>query len=274
MKTAGVGIDLGGTKLLIICGDESYRVPSGPDFSPAQMEEVVRGFLENRDIQPTSVGISVPGFVDRKGNIGVCDVLPLMSGWRPSEVFGDLGCRVVAINDANAALVEEMHDAREGTTAGVIMVGTAVGAAFMVEGVPLIGTTGLAGELGYLPLCVDGTITRLDELAGGSFLAKKLNVDGRALAELAHKRDDAALSVIRASGSFLGLALATVINLLNPSRIALGGGTIALPGYFAAVMKTAGEHSIPEMWRACAVTHVRTGEKVAALGALRWAERS
>ena len=269
MNKANIGIDLGGTKLLIISGNEHYRIETGPDFSPALLEKTIRDFLKKRNIAPTGMGIAVPGLVDLAGNIGTCDVLPKMTGWTPAETFSDLGCKIVAINDVKAALAEEMHDVEEGTTAGVIMVGTAVGSAFITEGLPLMGTTGLAGELGYMPMSVKGEIKRLDELAGGSFLAAKLGTNGKGLAELAKSCNSTALSVIREGGTFLGMALATVINLLNPSRLALGGGTFALPGYFDAARETAAQHTIPELWQTCSLSRVRSGETVAALGALR-----
>lgn len=149
------------------------------------------------------------------------------------------------------------------------MVGTAVGAAFITEGVHLIGTNGLAGELGYIPININGEVKRLDELAGGAFLSARLNVNGKNLAELSKNSDQTALSVIREGGYSLGIALATVINLLNPSKLALGGGTVNLPGYYDAVKEAVNEYSIPESLDSCALPMVRSGQAVVALGALR-----
>lgn len=269
MNEEYIGIDLGGTKLLIICGDERYRIETGPEFSPASLEANIRHFLKDRNIVPKGIGIAMPGLVDQVGHIGVCDVLPKMTGWAPTEAFADLGCKVVAINDVRAALAEEMHDVEEGTTAGVIMVGTAVGAAFLTGGRTLIGATGWAGELGYMPISINGEVKRLDELAGGSFLASKLNVNGKRLAELANSGDPSALAVIREGGYSLGIAVAGVINLFNPSRLAFGGGTLSLPGYFDAVKVTAAQYTISELWQVCSLSRICSGESVAALGALR-----
>jgi predicted NBD/HSP70 family sugar kinase len=269
MIKANIGIDLGGTKLLIICGNERCHFETGPAFSPTLMETIVRNFLKERNISPLGIGFAIPGFVDRSGNIGSCDVLPKMTGWIPADTFADYNCKIITINDVNAALNEEMHDEKNGITGGVIMVGTAVGAAFITEGVHLLGTSGLAGELGYMPMGVNGEVKRLDELAGGAFLASKLNINGKRLAELAHSGDKKAMAIIRAGGNFLGIALSTVINLLNPSKLALGGGTITLPGYFDAVNEAVNKYSIPELRNACSIYKVRSGESVAALGALR-----
>ena len=72
------------------------------------------------------------------------------------------------VNDAAAALVEECHDAPAGATAAVVMVGTGIGAALLVNGQPFGGARGWAGELGSIPIATasDGVRT-LDQLASG-----------------------------------------------------------------------------------------------------------
>ena len=77
------------------------------------------------------------------------------------------------------------------------------------------------------------------------------------------------VAALRAAGEALGLGLATVINLLNPSLLALGGGALELPGYLAGALHAAERHSLSDLWRACEVRRVREGELTAALGALR-----
>jgi predicted NBD/HSP70 family sugar kinase len=213
----------------------------------------------------------VPGLVDLTGRITACDVLPRFADWRPEDALADLGARVVVANDVKAALAEELHDLSPGATAGVVMAGTAIGAAFITEGRPLLGARGWAGELGYLPVVVDGSVKRLDELAGGSFIAASLGISADELARRAGAGDAAVLEAIRKGGFALGLGLAAVINLLNPSRLAVGGGALSLPGYWDAARDAAARHSIPEMSHACRLYQVRTGSRVAALGAIRLA---
>ncbi len=174
-------------------------------------------------------------------------------------------------NDVKAALAEEMHDLPPGETAGVVMAGTAVGAAFITEGRPLYGASGWAGELGYLPLLAGGEPKRLDELAGGSFIAASLGISGVELARRAKGGDSVVEEAVRRGGAALGFGLAAVINLLNPSRLAVGGGALLLPGYWDAAREAAARHSIPELFQACRLHQVRTGARVAALGAQRLA---
>lgn len=267
-----IGVDLGGTKLLIASGEKRVWVPTGKCFSAANVEQNIRDFIQDLNDTPKAIGLAIPGVVDRTGCIKVCDVLPRIEGWNPIETLADVGCLIKVTNDVNAALAEEFHDAELGLNAAIIMVGTGIGASFLVNGLPLVGTKGWAGELGYMPISMNGQVRRLDELAGGAFIAQQVGLDGKSLALSAQENDALTLAAIREGGSALGLGLAAVINLLNPSRIALGGGTFSLPGYEEAAYATAKQLSLPALWQCCTLTKVRTGKAIVALGAQRIAE--
>lgn len=264
-----IGVDLGGTKLLMVAGSQQLRIQTGASFSSVDLEHHLRAFIQQLDATPSGIGIAVPGLVDGTGCIQACDVLPGVVGWNPVEALADVGCPIQAVNDVNAALAEEFHDALATVTGGVIMVGTAVGAAFTIDGLPLRGASGWAGELGYIPISINGEVKRLDELAGGAFIAERVGLDAQTLVERAQLGDESVLLVIREGGYALGLAIATVINLFNPSRIALGGGTLELKGYEEAAYKAAKQFSLPELWRSCLLTRVKAGDAVVALGAMR-----
>jgi predicted NBD/HSP70 family sugar kinase len=266
-----IGVDLGGTKLLIVSGDQRFQTQTGTSFLSVDLERHIRAFIQRLGAIPKGIGIAIPGLVDRTGCVQACDVLPGMVGWNPAEAMADMGCCIQVVNDVNAALAEEFHDAPNALTGGVIMVGTAIGAAFLINGLPLQGSQGWAGELGYIPILMNGEVKRLDELAGGVFIAKRLGLDAQALAERAQAGDESVLGVIREGGYALGLAIATVINLFNPAQIALGGGTLDLKGYEEAVYGAAKQFSLPELWRSCTLSKVRTRDAVVALGAMRFA---
>lgn len=264
-----IGVDLGGTKLLMVSGAQQMRIQTGSSFSSADLEHHLREFIQGLDAVPSGIGIAIPGLVDGTGCIQACDVLPEIVGWNPVEGLADVGCPIQVVNDVNAALAEEFHDAPAKLTGGVIMVGTAVGAAFLIDGLPLRGASGWAGELGYIPISINGEVKRLDELAGGAFIAGRVVLDAQTLAEHAQSGDESVLLAVREGGYALGLAIATVINLFNPSRIALGGGTIELKDYEASAYQAAKQFSLPELWRSCVLARVKTGEAVVALGAMR-----
>lgn len=268
-----MGVDIGGTKVLFLCGETAERFETGPDFSPAVFHRRLHDFIAKHALRPAAVGVAVPGLVDMEGRVSACDVLPRFAGWFAREALEDLECRISVANDVKAALAEEMHDAAPGVTAGVVMAGTAIGAAFITEGRPLLGACGFAGELGHMPLLFNGEVRRLDQLAGGSFIAEALGVSSGELAQLAHAGDARAGEAIRGGGFALGLGLAALIDLLNPSRLAVGGGALSLPGYWEAARTAAQRHALPETLGACELSQVRSGARVAALGAIRIALR-
>jgi predicted NBD/HSP70 family sugar kinase len=270
-ETTTIGVDLGGAKLLVVAGEKQLRLQTGVSFSSVDLEHHLRAFIQNLDALPSGIGIAIPGLVDDTGCIQACDVLPGMVGWNPVEALADVGCPIKAVNDVSAALAEEFHDAPATLTGGVIMVGTAVGAAFLIDGLPLLGASGWAGELGYIPISINDEVKRLDELAGGAFIAGRLDLKAQTLVERAQSDDESVLLAVREGGYALGLAIATVINLFNPSRIALGGGTLELKGYEESAYRAAQQFSLPELWRSCSLTKVKAGDTVVALGAMRLA---
>lgn len=274
-----VGVDIGGTKLLMAAlrrdGCELHRVSTDPDTGPELIEREVRSFLAQFSETPAALGFAVPGLVDMDGRVAVCDTFPKLVGWRADEAFADVGCPVRTLNDAEAALVEETHDLDPGATAAIVMAGTWVGTAFRAHGTLIRGACGWAGELGYAPISLrDDRVARLDDLAGGGAIARRLNTDGAGLHERAVHGDTEALDAIKQAGEALGLGLATLVNLLNPELLVLGGGAFDLPCYREAALKSAERCSMPEPWRVCDVRPVRAGKAVVALGAIRAAAQA
>ena len=264
-----LGVDLGGTKALLLLGFQEERVPTGPAFAPADLLAAIRRFLRHEESRLEALGLAVPGLVDDAGRVVACDVLPAFTGWNARTALREFTSRVAVMNDVSAAVAEEMHDAGPSDTAGLVMAGTAVGSAFLTEGHALRGAGGFAGELGYVPLAIDGQVKRLDDLAGGAALCAKLGVSPEELSARATAGDKPTLDAIRTAGEALGLGLATVINLFNPSRLGVGGGALELPGYWEAAEAAARLHALPDLMRLCRLSRVRAGARVAALGAIR-----
>jgi glucokinase len=272
-----VGFDLGGTKLLMVAAGEGghvvERVPTGLRFDGPALEAAISGFLEKSGRGAESVGLAIPGLVGPGPSVQACDVLPAIVGWRPSASLAR-GARFAMMNDAAAALVEECHDAPADVTAAVVMVGTGIGAALLAHGRPFAGSRGWAGELGSIPISTHEGMRTLDHIASGEALVRRLGVDGAAVRARAEAGDTHVVAAVRDAGSALGLGLATLIDILNPGLVALGGGVTDLPGYLEAALATAAERTLPDLWAACTVRRVRAGELVAALGAARAAAGS
>ncbi len=273
-----VGADLGGTKLLLAAFHEekrvTHRVPTGPGTGPELVEREVRSFLARLGVTAAALGVAVPCLVDNAGAVTDCGTFPRLEGWRAEDAFADLGCPVRTLNDADAALAEETHDLGPEATAAVVIVGTWIGTAVRANGGPLRGARGWSGELGFAPIAVEsGRIARLDHLAGGESIARRLGTDGAGVYRLAAQGDPETLAAVREAGQALGLGLSTLVNLLNPDLLVLGGGALDLPGYREAALENAERWSLPDSWRVCDVRPFRAGTEAVALGAAREAAR-
>jgi predicted NBD/HSP70 family sugar kinase len=268
-----VGIDAGGTKLLLVAQWPDrrlvQRVPTGIAFTARALEDAAFGFVRSLEAAPMLVGVAVPGLVAEDARVVACDTLPGLVGWNGRSALAAAGCHVRVMNDADAALEEERRDLPKGATAGVVMVGTGIGAAFVAGGRRLRGACGWAGELGSIPVAGPDAPKTLDQLASGAALLEECGGSAESLRERAAAGDEGILESVRRAGNALGLGLAAVIDLLNPSVLALGGGVLDYPGYLEAAEQAARRHSLPDLWRACVLRRVRSGELVAALGALR-----
>ena len=266
-----LGIDIGGTKLLLLAQWSDHRDvdrgPTGAAFTGRHLDAEIDRFVSGLGTAPSGAGVAVPGLVSADGAVQACDVLPLLVGWR-AEALGRL-CPVRLLNDVEAASLEELHDLPAGTTAAVVMAGTGIGAAFVVDGRPFRGARGWAGELGSIPIAGPEGVATLDQLASGAALIRRIGGGAASVLVRAAAKEPAVLQALRVAGEALGLGLATVIDLFNPSVVAVGGGSLELPGYLDAALESAASHSMPELWKVCEVRRVRQGELTAALGALR-----
>jgi glucokinase len=276
MSSAAVGIDLGGTKLLMLSEADgarrAERVATGAAADAASIEAAIEAFIAQLPTAPPTVGLAVPGLVGAAGEVVACDVLPGIVGWRPAARLRVRGAPVFVLNDAAAALVEEAHGLPADATAAVVMAGTGVGGALMTAGRIVRGANGWAGELGSIPIAAgNGSVKTLDQLAGGAAILRQLGMDADAVHARAAAGDAAVLACLRDAGTALGLGLATIINLVNPQRIALAGGTLALPGYADAALRSAKAHALPDLWHACEVRTSPDGPLLVALGARRYA---
>jgi len=263
-----IGIDLGGTKMAMVSSDRAIRLPTGRDFGP---DDVLHAITHAWG-RPDRIGMAIPGIVDESGTVVACDVLPKLTGWCIPHAFPN--AQVVACNDVDAAREEETHDLPAGQTAAIVLVGTAVGASFVVHGEALRGASGWAGEFGYWPVVHAGARMRLDEAVGGDALARALQVSADELPHLLNERNPHALEAVHAAAQTLGTALAGVLNLFNPHLLVVGGGTFGLPGYEAATLEALRAWSLPEALASCTVRAPRAGAWSAAHGALRRARRA
>ena len=266
-----IGIDIGGSKLRIYMGPEkdghSATFSTGKAVGPEQLEQVIQNFLNKLSNKPDSIGIAVPGLVKDQCVI-VSDVLPRLTGWKPIHTsFANY--RITLLNDVDAAAQEVIAMSRRTGSMAVVIVGTGVGGALIVDGSVLRGAQGSAGEIGWMPVIVDGKAMRLDDVAGGAALLDQLGGDvTHADAQLA-AGDRAACKIVDGAGRALGYGLAGLINLFNPERVVLAGGTLRYRGYLGAAMRAAESSALPQAWESCEFEVPADGHTLPARGAAR-----
>jgi predicted NBD/HSP70 family sugar kinase len=185
---------------------------------------------------PVCIGVSVPGTVDRNnGTIGLAPNL----GWRNSA-FGAMLADIVPVpvvvgNDADLAVVaEHIRGGGRGCDDLVFLMGrTGVGAGIIMNGVPLRGHDGHAGEIGHTvvdlsgPPCHCGKRGCLEVFVGDQALlglAGRLSTDDPAdVFAAAREGVPAASAAVGHVAAALGRAIAGLVNTLNPERVMLGG---------------------------------------------------
>ncbi len=259
MSDIKIGVDLGGTKMLMLATSDNKiigkkRLPTGKDFTPFDVVQEIQNFMSELNCSTAKFGIAVPGLVNKSGMIISSDVLPNLNNWQPGKDLKKYG-KTFVLNDGNAALIEVLSQFPKARSLGVVVVGTGIGAAFMIDGKILQGEKGWAGEFGYFPVRVGKDFKTLDEVASGAAILKKLNIDAKELIVLTDQKDKHALQTINEAGSNLGAGLAGLINLFNFSALVLTGGAFRWNGYKEAVLENLNHLTIPE-FRECCHLHV------------------
>jgi glucokinase len=267
-----VGVDIGGSKMLSLAIEGSSQIRSqittGQDFSISDAQSEIEQFIHTLPMLPKSIGIAIPGLVDRQGVVIACDVLPQLVGWQPARALSSI-CPVKALNDAEASLVQVVSDLQPQSVIIVVMVGTGIGAAIWIDGTIFRGSSGWAGELGSMPMA-DGRT--LDECASGAAILAELGVSFQLMNDMAAGGESVTITEIERAGSSLGMGLATMINLFNPEAIVLGGGTLRWRGYLDAALQSAQQYTLPDLWAACQIQTSFRGGDLVALGAAKSCE--
>ena len=212
----------------------------------------------SRRAWPVGIGVSVPGTVD--WHSGTVEFAPNLT-WRHEE-FGAMlaamappGLPVVVGNDADLAVVAEhlRGNGRDCDDVVYLMGRIGVGAGIIVNGAPLRGHDGHAGEVGHNVVdasgprchcgkrgCVETYVgeNALLELAGRHETATAQNV--AAVFADATAGEERAGAAVRAVAEALGRTIAGLVNVLNPERVLLGGS-------FAEVFQLAEEEMVRAM---------------------------
>lgn len=204
---------------------------------------------------PIGIGVSVPGTVAR--NYGTVEFAPNL-GWRDEPLGSLLGSLVpdtltVSVgNDADLAVVaEHLRGAGRGCDDVIYLMGRiGVGAGVIVNGRPLSGYDGHAGEVGHNvvdasgPKCHCGKRGCVETFIGDAALLRLAQRDDtptrsrvESLFADADSGDECARHAIRTAASSLGHVLADLVNILDPERVILGGSLVGVLAFAEAQVR-------------------------------------
>jgi glucokinase len=260
-----IGVDLGGTKMLVGVLDGTETLWKSREDSTGQSEDelvelLVREVGEARDARPdvTAVGLGIPATIDQASGVAVAAVnLPLTDVPIREVVSERVGLPVFLDNDANVAvLAEYLFGAARGKPNTVMLtVGTGIGGGLILGGEVYRGATGAGAELGHTVIQADGPPCQgncpnhgcVEALASGTALGREGHaaaesapdsalgqalaagetIDGRVVTEAALAGDETAIGVFELIGARLGVACSSFANIFQPDAIVVGGGVIA-----------------------------------------------
>jgi glucokinase len=263
--TETIGVDLGGTKMLVavLAGTEPLwesREASTGQSEDELVELLVREISEAHEARPdaAAVGLGIPATIDHETGVAVSAVnLPLADLPIRELISERVGLPVFVDNDGNvAALAEQLYGAGRGSDDIVMLtIGTGIGGGLILAGEVYRGSSGAGAELGHTVIQADGPPCQgncpnhgcVEALASGTALGREglavaesspdsalgrllaagEAVDGKAVTEAAIDGDETAIGVLELIGSRLGVACSSFANIFQPDAIVVGGGVIA-----------------------------------------------
>jgi glucokinase len=282
-QPVAIGIDVGGTKLVAatIAADGTVLDRQRRE-TPARDETLLLRTLDRaiRELgggeQQLPVGVGIAGLVTPDGDVRYGPNIGIRDLELASRLEQTAGVPVTVLNDASAAAFGEQRVGAGRGHRDVVMftLGTGVGGGVVVDGQVLLGHGGFAGELGHVIVaeggracpcgnrgCVEayasgtsiGLIARerLVDLSVDTLLRDEVELTGRGVTQAALAGDAFATSVLVEAGHWLGVAAGTLVNVLDPEVILLGGGAAVQTSRWIvpAAEAALADHLIGSPWR-------------------------
>ncbi len=281
---AGV-CDLSGAPIAVAYSQA--EVDHAPTASLDLAHELVQDVLQEAKVdrrQVIGVGMGLAAPIDSATRTAYVEgILPSWGGISPAdEMEARLALPVRIENDANVgALGEHMFGAGRGVDDMVyVRLSAGIGLGLILGGRPYRGKCGVAGELGHVTSIEEGRICRcgnrgcLETVASPVAVAGLLEysrgepVSVPRLLELVHDGDRGACRAVADAGAAVGNAVATVVNVLNPELIVIGGELAGAGSVLLDPLRTAiARHAIAPAVAAVHVTEGALGERAEVLGA-------
>lgn len=245
-----IGVDLGGTAIKLgrfsldgaLLAELEVPTPQ-PPMPGAVVITIVEAVQQlDPEGQASCVGVGLPGPMDASGRVArVCINLP---GWEQIPLADwlepQLNRRVTLANDGNCAVVGEAWQgaARGFSDVLLLTLGTGVGGGVLLGGALFTGHGGAAAEPGLIcvdpegPPCNSGNRGSLEQFCSIAALGRLSPLSPQQLCALAEAGDRDALDVWQRYGRRLGVGLSSLIYVLTPELVLIGGGLSAASEHF------------------------------------------
>lgn len=296
-KGCVIGLDLGGTKLRGALGNAAgdilveFDQPTAnhaPDSTLVQMAEMARSLAARAGVPLEAVEhivVGVPGVVAPDGRVALSPNVSFDRNTRLADTLHTiLGVPVSVDNDGNLSAFGE-HTEGRGRERGAhslafLALGTGIGMGLIVDGHLLHGNAGGAGEIAFLPFGAD-PFEGAAAHPGGAFeaavgsdgirraykLSTGLELEVREIFDRADIGDAAAKAVVQQATRNIALGVASIIALLDPGVVVVGGGIGARPGLAEAI----GQLTAKLLPTACDVVASALGDRAGVVGAVAFA---
>lgn len=304
--------DLGGTHLRVATVDRNGKIycrQMQPTPQAEKPNEIVRALIDavrecEREIAETggaisAVSIAVPGTVNvAEGVVVKAPNVPCLDGFRLGAALeGELVWPVILENDANAAAIGEMWQGagRGHCTIICVTLGTGVGGGIILDGKLWRGANGSAAEIGHIGVdpfagvpCTCGSRGCLEVYASATAIVRMTreasprypnsvlhhteDLTSEKIYQAGREGDELAIEVFRQMGVYLGIGLASLINVLNPEIVVIGGGLSNGWELFEKHMhQQILERAFPIPARCVKIVRAECGDDAGLLGAARLA---
>jgi glucokinase len=251
-----LGIDLGGSaiKLGRFSQDgrclQSLKVPTP---QPAKPEAVLAAMVDaiaqvDPHQQCLAIGVGLPGPTDAAGRISTIAIN--LANWQdiPLAIWLEekTGLPTTLANDANCAGMGEawLGAGKPYQDLILLTLGTGVGGAIVLDGKLFIGRNGTAAELGLItlnpdgPNCNSGNQGSLEQYVSVQGIRRRTGLEPDELGRLAEAGDPKALQFWQDYGRDLGAGIASLIYVLTPEAVIIGGGISASAKFFFPMLQS------------------------------------
>jgi glucokinase len=301
-----LGIDVGGTKVEVAVVEgaraiDPVQAPTALGSTEALLdgiEQLTRRVVEAQG-EPTAIGVGVPSQIDWATGTAVSSVnIPLEGVPLRDELAARFGVPVYVDNDGNCAGLAEAEMVEGGPVRHLVMLtlGTGVGGGVVIEGSVFRGATGLGAELGHVVLNAHGpdcpgkcpnrgcleaycsgtalgrAATSFVEGHPQSALAQAAGQDGEVsgvhVVEYARRGDQDALRLLTELGTWLGVGIASFVNIFEPEHVVVGGGlSIACDLFLDTAIDEAAARALPAGFERVAISIAKGGPDAGVIGA-------